>query len=150
MSDDLLKIGLQGIEKLNKIADGLEADANIQAILDEGAAVVYNHIRTRFLQMMAPDGTPWPVSKAALRRQRKNLGGGTLFDKGNLFRSLQLYAPDGDSRAIGTDVSYAKFHQFGTIHLPKRVFLGFGQDDEQAMQDAVIHRLSQILQGVTS
>lgn len=145
MSNDLINVTVEGIVKMERLAVALEPDDNIQAILDEGCAVVFNHMRTRFLQQVNPDGTPWPPSKAAQRRARLGRGGGTLFRTGKLWRSLQLSVEDANTRSIGTDVDYAKFHQFGTIHLPQRIIIGFGPDDVQAMEEAVIHRLATVL-----
>lgn len=127
---------------------GLAEAMDTRKILDEGAAVIYNRMRSRFLMEEDPLGNKWPPSRAALRRAASGRGGGTLFDTGKLFRSIQLYAGDDTTRAIGTDVtspsgfSYAEKHQFG-IGFPQRQFLGFGQDDLETMQNVIIRRIAE-------
>lgn len=83
----------------------------------------------RFLQATDPDGIPWPVSRAAIRRKASGRGGKTLFDRGVLFRSIQFGIIDDETAEIGTDVPYARKHQFGEEGLPRREFLGFTQED---------------------
>jgi phage gpG-like protein len=43
-----------------------------------------------------------------------------------------------DSRGIGTDVPYAKFHNFGTVNLPKREFIGITQSDTDLVQNILV------------
>ena len=123
-------------QMLLRVQNALRADL----ILDESAALIFNRIRTRFTQNVNPDGIPWPQSKAAQKR-----GTITLYDTGRLFNSLQLFSVGPNTRAIGTDVPYAKYHNEGSGRLPKRQFLGFGDDDvslavkviERRIQDAI-------------
>jgi phage gpG-like protein len=116
-------------------------------ILDEGAAVIYNRMRARFLTETDPMGVKWPPSRAAIRRANSGRGGGTLFDTGRLFRSIQLYAESATTRAIGTNVTspkgypYAEKHQWG-IGFPQRMFLGFAQEDLDIMSKVIINRLA--------
>jgi hypothetical protein len=104
---------IQGQQKLQNIISKIPSSFNTTPVLDEAAAVLYNRMRTRFLQQVDPSGTPW------------------LFKTGKLFRSLQLYADGPDSRAIGSNVTntkgfpYGMGLQYGWGKLPPRVFLGF-------------------------
>lgn len=144
----LLTVTVTGQPALEKSIAGLADALDPVKILDEGAAVIYNRLRARFLIQQAPDGSTWPVSQAALRRARSGRGGGTLFDTGKLFRSIQLYAESQHTRAIGTNVtspqgfSYAEKHQFG-IGFPARVFLGFANEDLDLMARVIIRRIAQ-------
>lgn len=143
----LLTVTVTGQPALEKSIAGLTDALDTTKILDEGAAVIYNRMRARFLMEQAPDGTKWPPSQAALRRARSGRGGGTLFDTGKLFRSIQLYAESATSRSIGTNVSsttgfpYAEKHQFG-IGFPQRQFLGFANEDLDLMTQVIIRRIA--------
>jgi len=147
----LLSVTVSGQPALEKSIKGLADALDTTKILDEGAAVIYNRMRARFLIEQAPDGTKWPPSQAALRRARSGRGGGTLFDTGRLFRSIQLYAEGPTTRAIGTNVTspqgfpYAEKHQFG-IGFPQRQFLGFAAEDLDMMSRVIINRIIRGLQ----
>jgi phage gpG-like protein len=113
--------------------------------ISEGAALLFNRIRTRYLQQVDPDGIPWQPSEAALMRKKQGRGGGTLFDTGTLFHSIQLYSISPLEMQIGTDVPYGIYHQEGTIHLPVRQFLGFSLEDADLMNDVMIRRIEELL-----
>lgn len=146
----MLSVTVQGQQGLIRAITALDAAFDPVAILDEGAAVIYNRLRSRFLIETNPQGQRWPPSQAALRRARTGRGGGTLFDTGKLFRSLQLYAPGADTRAIGTNVtspagfSYPYVHNFG-IGFPQRQFLGFADEDLAVMQRVIQRRIVQAI-----
>lgn len=147
----LLTVTVQGQPGLVKAIAGMKDALDTVKILDEGAAVIYNRLRSRFLIETDPMGAKWPPSQAALRRARTGRGGGTLFDTGKLFRSIQLYAENQNTRAIGTNVTskygfpYAQKHQFG-IGFPQRQFLGFGPDDLDVMKMVILRRIARGLQ----
>lgn len=143
---ELLSIEVRGQEALQRKIGLLAQNLDTTALLDESAAVLLNHIRTRFLSEIDSDGQQWQPSKAAQDR-KAGRGGGTLFDTGRLFHSLQAYTRGSFSRALGTDVPYAKFHNFGTVRLPKREFLAFGQPDVQIVRDILIRRITEAING---
>jgi phage gpG-like protein len=120
---------VQGQPELEIRLDQLAKELDPVKVLDQAAAILLNRIRARFLNELSTDGSPWTPSAAAIKR-----GGHTLFDTGNLFRSIQLFAESPTTRAIGTDVPYAGFLNFGTSILPPREFLGFSDDDISAVQ----------------
>jgi phage gpG-like protein len=146
----LLTVTVAGQTGLEKSIAALTEALDTVKILDEGAAVIYNRMRTRFLMEMDPSGVKWPPSQAAIRRAKSGRGGGTLFDTGRLFRSIQLFADSRTTRSIGTNVTspqgfpYAHKHQFG-IGFPQRQFLGFAPEDLGAMQKVIIRRIQQAL-----
>jgi phage gpG-like protein len=129
-------LGLPGVTAtLDKILGAL----NTRDILDESGAILFNRLRTRFIQETDPDGNRWVQSAAARHRARTGAGGGTLYDTGRLFHSLQLSALNANESSIGTDVQYAAFNN---VH---RVFLGFGDEDLNVAQRLVIKRIEQAL-----
>jgi len=152
----LLTVTVQGQPGLVKAMKGMQDALDTTQILDEGAAVIYNRMRARFLVETDPMGNKWPPSQAALRRARSGRGGGTLFNTGRLFRSIQLYADGPATRAIGTNVTspqgypYAEKHQFGLGGMVQRQFLGFAQEDLDVMKLVIFRRLvNGLKQGMT-
>lgn len=114
---------------------------DIEGILDESAAFLMSRIMQRFLSETDPEGRPWIPSRAGISRRAKG-GGGTLFDTGRLFRSLQVYKTRAGERRIGTDVPYAPKHQKGLDGMVKRPFLGFSAGDETMVHQIVKLRLN--------
>lgn len=143
---NLLTIEVDGDEGLQQVFTRL-AHLDTERILDEGAAILFNNMRTRFLQELNPDLQQWPKSKAAIKRANSGRGGGTLYDTGRLFHSLQLHSEGEGTRSISTDVPYGKFHMTGTIHMPQRVFLGFNETDADYMANLVAKRIAETIEG---
>lgn len=143
----MLRVEVQGSAGVDEFLAKLNEALDTEKILDEGAAVLFNRIRTRFLAETAPDGTKWVPSLAAQRRKARGYGGGTLFNTGRLFHSLQIASEGPNARSIGTNVTapggydYPKTHQYGLSGFPKRPFLGFNDDDVAAMSKVVINRV---------
>lgn len=137
-------IGLSGTPKEVQLQlEHMLTAIDVEEILDEAGTFLLNRIRTRFLREQAPDGTFWPPSKAAIER-RKHGGTGTLFDTGRLFRSIQVGTEHAGQRVIGTDVPYGAIHQLGLLGFPKRVFLGFNQEDADLLQKVLQVRLNEM------
>ena len=141
----MLKLNLDGsTDALEKILKELSKAFDTTAILDEAGAVLLNRIRTRFLAEEDPDNVKWIPSKAAIKRRAKG-GTGTLFKTGRLFRSIQLAGTGPNQREINTDVPYASKHQLGLDGLPKRVFLGFNENDAHIIERLLKIRAKRIL-----
>ena len=123
--------------------DKFSLDMDMESLLDESAALLLNRILTRFLAETDPQGRPWIPSRAGINR-RASGGGGTLFDTGRLFRSIQVHKEEGQRR-ISTDVPYARQHNFGENGMIPRPFLGFSQSDEELVHSLVDLRIKQAL-----
>lgn len=123
--------------KLTKLAEAV----NTKAILDEASALLLNRIRTRFLTQLSPTGEKWPESQAAKIRALRGVGGGTLYDTGRLFHSIQLANHGDNGRMIGTDVFYAGFVNYGTVKLPPRIFMGVSDGDVDLVDKLIIRRI---------
>ncbi len=124
-----------GRAALDKVVDGLQTSK----VLDQVDAMLFNRTRTRYLAQQTPDGETWKQSYAAQRENRQ-----TLFDTGNLFRSLQLYRVSESQSVQGTDVEYAKEHNEGTEGQVQREFLGFGEEDELLANQFVLKYLEDL------
>lgn len=134
--------GVDGLIKtLNRVEDSISPTAIGQS-LDAAASVLVGRIRQRFLQERDVQGNSWTKSEAARREGRR-----TLLKTGRLFRSIQAFKVDSNTRAVGTDVPYAKFHQFGTRYLPKRSFIGANSSDIEAITDVFLKRLRSAIRG---
>lgn len=141
----MLRVEVVGQQRITATLRGVGQALDTVGILDEAGALLYNRIRTRFLQQQDPDGRTWPESQAAKLRRERGIGGGTLFDTGRLFRSIQLHTSGPDSRAISTDVPYAVDHNLGIRNQRQRVFLGFGREDASLVTQLILKRVSEAL-----
>jgi len=150
-----LEINVAGFDQLAELLAGPTLTNAAQSAVDEAGALIFNRIKKRFLAQESPEGVAWEPSYAAFRRsfgigrrgQRVKSGGGTLFDTGTLFHSIQLFSVDPLERAIGTDVFYAPFHNFGTDTLPQREFLGFGESDYDLALRVFLKNIQSAFQG---
>jgi phage virion morphogenesis protein len=138
-----LSIQVEGSDAIQRKLSAIGKAFDTKEILDQSAALLLHNIMDRFLRAITADGEPFAALSEpyATRKQAKYGGGGILFASGKLFRSLQVYQTGDDSRALGTDVPYAVFHQFGSINLPQREFLAFGEEDKSTVQDFLVKRL---------
>lgn len=133
MADVEFEVTFAGLSKLFKKLDFVGKPVRAQSeITDAVGATVLDRIRKRFLNQVDPDGKPWVPSFAAMRRAESGRGGGTLFDTGRLFHSIQFARKKSTVGEISTDVPYARKHQFGQQGLPVRVFMGVNKDDANA------------------
>lgn len=114
---------------------------NVEDIADQATAIILGRIRKRFLQGVDPDGRKWEVSQAALAREASGKGGGTLYDTGDLFRSIQAVKRGKGIRGIQTDVPYALKHHKGLDGQKQRRFLDTNEDDMQFITDFIVMRL---------
>lgn len=142
----MLDVDVKGIEELNVLFDRIEEAIDPERVLDEAGAILLNRIRTRFLAETDPFGRKWIPSQAALERKRKGRGGGTLFDSGTLFHSIQLVNRGPFERSIMTDVPYARKHQEGDGVL-QRVFLGFSNEDAEVVEKLLKLRYQEAANG---
>lgn len=123
----------------------------VDKMADYIATIMISHIRKRFLRQTNPDGTIWPVSKAASTRMAggftyakggKFAPGGwktatkTLFSSGNLFHSIQLVKRSLGEYVIGTDVDYARDYMNDD-----RTIIGTNEKELTTITDAVVRRM---------
>lgn len=107
--------------------------------------VVLNDTLDAFRKGQSPFGEKWKVSGrvVAAGGRRKRLGerpaGKTLVDTGRLRASLHV-AADQDSAEVGTDLIYARIHQFGgetgrrgaRFDMPARPYMPIDENGEMA------------------
>lgn len=146
----MLTTSLVGLDAFDARISNIQVALDIPGLLDELGAAMLARTRARFLQQVDPDGVPWIPSLSAIRRALHGNGGGTLYDTGTLFHSIQLFLVDPNTRGIGTDVPYAIKHQEGQDGNVRRVFLGFGDSDTAAAHQITNDRIARILDKGTS
>lgn len=110
-------------------------------ILDEAGAIALYNLQQRFLAETAPDGSRWTPSRAGLARRARG-GTGTLFDTGNLFRSIQLARTSLTESEIFTDVEYAADLQGPPV---PRIFMGFAARDLTDIERMLVRRVEEAL-----
>lgn len=134
---DLVADFRDATKQLKKLNKKLDPDP----IADDAAAIILSRIRKRFLQEKDPDGKKWVRSFAAIAREKSGRGGGTLYDTGDLFRSIQAVKRGRGVRAIQTDKHYAIIHHKGLFGQEQRRFLDTNEEDVQFITDFIISRL---------
>lgn len=133
--------------------------ADKTALLGLMGTEVAENTRLRFLDGVAPDGTPWVPSIRA-----RTQGGETMRDTGRLMNSI-THAVSGDSVEIGTNVPYALPLHFGAtiravngpylrfpvgggwatvkeVELPARPFIGITDEDAEGISSIITHFLA--------
>ncbi len=131
-----IKIHSQGLNKIHQLlqsnADRLSHLKPLWQIV--GMYVQKQTIKERFDKEQSPDGSKWiSLSPARVKQRLKKHKNGNmkiLQDTGELRRSIQYEATD-DYVRIGSNLVYARIHQFGGKHIPARPFLGVTQDERK-------------------
>mgnify|MGYP000005465406 FL=1 len=133
-----------------KVMNFLATLSDTRPLLEDIGDVLLLNIDRRFDDGKGPDGTPW---------QKANRGGQTLVDTARLRNSFDKRVSDRTVSA-GTNVIYARIHQFGgtikpkrakvlafniggeaifakQVTIPARPFLGIGDEDTKGIRGAI-------------
>ena len=125
----VIQTQIQGLAKLQKkLQDKTDQIQNLQPFWENvGMYVQKQTIKERFDKEQSPEGTKWkPLAPATIKhRLRRNKTGNIriLADTGELRRSVRYMALS-NGVMIGSNLKYARVHQFGGRHIPKRPYLG--------------------------
>ena len=159
-----MKINIKA-EGVNRLKQRLQSQANNLLNLQPlwqlvGMYVQKQTIKERFYKEQAPDGSKWqPLSQARIKQRLKRHKSGNmkiLQDTGELRRSVQYEAGQTYVR-IGSNLKYARIHQFGgtinikqfrtykktyshyviqrSVTVPARPFLGVTPNEQQHIND---------------
>lgn len=90
----------------------------------------------RFAEKRGPNGRKW--RKWSPNTRKKHPQHTLMHDTGDLFRSIKVANVEKASADVGTNVPYAKYHQFGAGKLPKREILGVQKRDLRLVEAAFI------------
>jgi phage virion morphogenesis protein len=121
-----ITLATQDINALLATAYGVSQTTTLMARI--GRAIHTNTLMN-FKRGVEPDGTPWlPITHRS---------GQPLRDTGRLQRSI-TWESDKDTAVVGTNVVYARAHNFGVVGgVPPRTFLGLA-----APQHAIVERIA--------
>lgn len=144
----ILNVTLPDLGDLEDLLLGPQLSSAVEVAVTESTALLLNRVRTRFLQQVDPQGISWEPSFAAFKRsfmgtKGRGTGGGTLFDTGTLFHSIQLYSISPMEGAIGTDVKYAVYHNEG-IGQETREFLGISDGDADLSLRVFMKKINEV------
>ncbi|WP_298079769.1 phage virion morphogenesis protein [uncultured Cardiobacterium sp.] len=114
---------------LRKLKQLAERGEDITPVLDELGEDEVTRVMLRFENSEAPDGSIWEDLKVR--------AGKPLMDTGRLYQSVVAHVAN-DSLQVGTNVSYAPYHQFGTERIPARPFLGVSDDLLASLQEITL------------
>ncbi len=142
-----------------------EAGTDMTPAMQDIAAALESAAQGAFQNQSSPDGRKWPdltERTKAKRRKRRKWPGQILHISGRL--SLSLASDFGAHYAVaGTNVIYATTHQFGATRgqygatrggrpipfgdIPARPFLGFSDDLQDEVLDALADHLTRAVSG---
>jgi len=163
MSGVSLEIKIDDVEIQRALEGLLQAGQDLTPAMDEAGSALVTSILMNFENETDPDGNKWLPSIRA-----REEGGLTLSDKGHLANSITHIAGNEEVEA-GTNVPYAAVHQGGavikaktskglrfkigntwsnkqSVTIPKRQFIGIGEDDKEMLSDILRNHLERVLQ----
>lgn len=151
MSESVAKLGLSldFLSSPDDVIEQLGLEEIVREATTEATALILNRIRTRFLAQEDSQGVAWEPSFAAFERSFNGRGGGTGYDTGTLFNSIQQYSISPSEQSIATDVYYGKYFQDGTKNedgserTPPREFLAFNAEDEDLAVRVLLSKISE-------
>lgn len=115
-----ITVKLVGSPRMNAFASFLtrgERDAILRKL---GAKLKFLTVQNFGFSGTNRSSTWSPLSPLYAKRVKRSVA--TLELSGDLFRSLRVSAPDGNSITVSTDSPYAETHQKGYKHVPARPY----------------------------
>lgn len=114
--------------------------------LDAGEALLTSH-RRRFVDQVAPDGTPWAPLSERYRQRKRRLRDRILVLDGHLKDTLR-YQASPHELLVGTDRIYGATHQFGRpeARIPARPFLGLSAADVSELEQLIADHLAEAVE----
>ena len=145
-----INIKAEGVNRLKqKLQSQVNNLLNLQPLWQSvGMYVQKRTIKERFDKEQAPDGSKWqPLSPVRVKQRLKRHKSGNmkiLQDTGELRRSIQYEAGQTYVR-IGSNLKYARIHQFGgtilfkkrkgSVIIPARPYLGITPNERKRIND---------------
>lgn len=121
---DRLTIEIQDAELRSRLGEAISRLERPHDLMTRIGDVLAARAEWRFEHQVDPDGAPWaPLLESTLERKRK-LGKPSLalVLDGYLEGSVQANATD-HAVEVGYGMEYARFHETGTRHMPRRALL---------------------------
>lgn len=149
---EAVRSALGRLEKLSKQPDAIAKDFGI---------VIKRAIARAFSQSRAPEivapveggkaeqaaGAQWaPLAESTLQRRRKGKKKSNsvkiLIDRGTMKMSIGQLIDNG-AVTVGSGIEYGPYHQGGTPRMPARPFVGYNNEDQQAMVKIVLRHIEE-------
>lgn len=108
------------------------------AILEKMANNAVNYFKVESFDSRSFDGVPWAPNKKQDGRQQ-------LVKTARMRQSITILERTNNSRKVGSNVPYAKYHNEGTKHLPKRQFIGNARKLEAQNKKYLMSQISKIV-----
>jgi len=123
MAGSFIQVEFRGLKSLTKAINKLlKQGQNLEPALREVGEYLVESTQQRFVDMQAPDGSPWePLELATIAKKKRPER--ILTESGTLADTLS-YQLETDALLIGSNMEYAATHQFGRDEIPARPFLG--------------------------
>lgn len=121
---------------------------DLDLLAQEASTIIISRVRRRFMAQENPDGSKWPVSKAAILRSEgkktkgtdgnKYSGGFTLFCSGRLYHSIQQIKKGVGVYSVQTDVPEALYvHNSKRPVMAGRFIMGVNSEDIDLVNKAI-------------
>lgn len=118
-------------EKIKQLEDKMKRAKDISKVLGVIASDILKEEQLNFKGNKDPDGVGWKTlddKTIAMKVKRERNANAILRDKGLLFGSLHAVLDDNAAIvATGPEITYAKYHQYGTSRMPQRQFAGINK-----------------------
>lgn len=131
-----IDVRIEGLNKLqNKLSDITNKLKGAKQFYSSvGAYIQRQTIKERFDKEQTPEGEKWkplkPSTIKARNKRHKTSRMKILQDTGELRRSIK-YEADNEKVKVGSNLIYARTHQFGRDKIPARPFLGVTKQERQ-------------------
>jgi len=130
-----------GLESVTaRLKDFQKKAVNLTVPLKQGGLLMLRSINKNFNSSGRP--IPWKPLAYSTLKQKMKLGYSIkpLLRKGFLRASIATRATR-DTLTVGTSITYAPYHQYGTKNIPQRKFLVFQKEDIHRMNKLVVQYL---------
>jgi len=131
-----ITVNSRGFDVAIAAFDRLSEPATMNKLLRIIGLTVEGQTIAHFNQAAGPDG-PWEPTQR---------GGAILVATGRLRGSIG-HVVSTDQVAIGTNVFYGKFHQYGTSRMVKRAFLGLTDADKTQLETIISDYVNGVISG---
>lgn len=151
---------VRGAARLGQRIATIRAAYNLPKLTDEIGNLLLKRTLQRFDREVDPDGNHWrPLAVTTLaRRVAEGYGEGPILQRTRQLRNSitlirgaatgMVYTNTGASVRIGVadedQVDKARAHQYGTMHMPRRRFLGIGRLDIKAVDTLLRRKATQL------
>lgn len=150
MAGSFVQVQVRGKTQISQALNKLIQNTNnVEPALAEIGECLLESTQQRFVDMQAPDGTPWEeLSETTL--SRKNRTDRILTESGTLADTLN-YQISNNELSLGSNMEYAAMHQFGGTtspfsafpnqEIPARPFLGIAPFERAEILDILNHHI---------